>query len=99
MGTNTPCVLERAFEDAGFLRTFRDDDHLVRLCGDREVLIRRSCHPDAEGRHVFIEGVGSAMGKFAGYVETLRTSEGAPREYTGKSRAARVVSPARVDGP
>jgi hypothetical protein len=38
------------------LQTFRDDDHLKRLCGHRDVLVRTTCIPDGAGRHVFIEG-------------------------------------------
>ena len=86
VATNTPCVVERAFEDMPCLQTFRDDDHLKRLCGHRDVLVRTTCIPDGAGRHVFIEG-GAHMGKFGTYIDACAASRARgepPRQYTGK---------------
>ena len=71
--TSTPCVVERAFEDMPCLQTFRDDDHLKRICGHRDVLVRTTCIPDGAGRHVFIEG-GAHMGKFGTYIDACAAS-------------------------
>ena len=86
VATNTPCVVERAFEDMPCLQTFRDDDHLKRMCGHRDVLVRTTCIPDGAGRHVFIEG-GAHMGKFGTYIDACAASRARgepPRQYTGK---------------
>ena len=86
VATNTPCVIANAFDAMDAFRTFRDDAHLSKTCGGRDVLVRTSCHPDAAGRHVFIEG-GASMRPFKLYLDALaesRAKDETPRQYTGK---------------
>lgn len=93
VGTNTPCVVEGGFEDMRCLQLFRDDEYLKKLCGSRPVRIRTNCHPDGEGRLVFIDG-NAATGRFDGYIDRCRASRDrgeSPVEYTGKIELRRFL--------